>query len=124
MGNVSTCIPTGEIPIERVLVKDCPPGAVIVESSSLPNQYQDFYNAWELNGAVVSVSLLKAKEITKTRLRAQREPLLAAQDILFQKAQETGADTTSIVAEKNRLRGITSLADSATTLEELRSIKV
>jgi hypothetical protein len=56
-------------------------------------------------------------------LRAEREPLLAAQDVAFQRALETGADTTAIVAEKTRLRGITDLADSATSLEELRSLK-
>ena len=65
----------------------------------------------------------KAQEITKKRLRAEREPLLAAQDIAFQRAMESGADTKAIVAEKNRLRDITSLADAAKTLDELRAIK-
>jgi hypothetical protein len=53
----------------------------------------------------------------------EREPLLAAQDVLFQRAQEANADTTAIVAEKNRLRDITALVDTATTLDGLRSIK-
>lgn len=34
--NVSVCIPTGEISIEEVLVKDCPAGAIIVDDSILP----------------------------------------------------------------------------------------
>jgi hypothetical protein len=122
-GGVSTCIPTGEISIEAVLAKDCPKGAIIVDSNTLPNQYQDFYDAWELADGVVTVSLPKAKELTKKRLRAEREPLLAAQDVAFQRALESGADTTAIVAEKQRLRDVTGLADSATTLEELRSLK-
>ena len=71
----------------------------------------------------VTVNFAKAKDITKNRLRAERAPLLAAQDVLFQRALESGADTTAIVAEKNRLRDITKLADSATTLDELRAIK-
>ena len=120
-GGVSVCIPTGELPIEAVLAKDCPKGAMIVEQSALPNQHNDFFDAWELVDGKVEVSLAKATEITKKRLRAEREPLFAAQDVLFQRAQETGADTSAIVAEKQRLRDITNF--SATTLEELRSIK-
>ena len=123
-GGVSTCIPTGEISIEAVLAKDCPAGALIVEASSLPNDDSDFYNAWELANGVVTVNLDKAKEITKARLRAEREPLLAAQDVLFQRAQESGGDTTAIVAEKNRLRDITGSVDSCTTTAQLRALTV
>jgi hypothetical protein len=72
----------------------------------------------------VTVNLDKAKEVTKRRLRHQREPLLAAQDVLFQRALETGADTSAIVAEKQRLRDITALADTCTTTAELRALKV
>jgi hypothetical protein len=122
-GGVSTTIPTGEISIEAVLAKDCPKGAIIVDSNTLPNQHNDFYDAWELVDGKVEVSLAKAKELTKKRLRAERTPLLTAQDVAFQRAQESGADTTAIVAEKNRLRDVPSLADTATTLDELRSLK-
>jgi hypothetical protein len=62
--------------------------------------------------------------MTKTRLRREREPLLAAQDVLFQRAQESNSDTTAIVAEKNRLRNITNGADSCTTTAQLRALKV
>jgi hypothetical protein len=123
-GGVSTTIPTGEISIEAVLAKDCPKGAIIVDSSTLPNQHNDFFDAWELVGSKVEVNVAKAKEITKARLRAERTPLLAAQDVAFQRAQEAGSDTTAIVAEKNRLRDVTKLADAETTLEGLRAIKV
>jgi hypothetical protein len=124
-GGVSTCIPTGEISIEAVMEKDVPKGrgARIVNMADLPNQYNDFYDAWEMDATSVTVNLAKAKEITKKRLRAEREPLLAAQDVAFQRALEEGADTTAIVAEKQRLRAITDLADSATSLEELRALK-
>lgn len=124
-GGVSTCIPTGEISIEAVMDKDVPKGkgARIVNLADLPNQYNDFYDAWEMNATSVTVNLDKAKELTKKRLRAERAPLLAAQDVLFQRALESGADTTAIVAEKQRLRDITLLADSATTLDALRAIK-
>lgn len=123
-GGVATCIPTGELPIEAVLEKDVPKGkgARIVDQNILPRD-NDFYDAWEMDDSSVTVNLAKAKEITKNRLRAERAPLLAAQDVLFQRALESGADTSAIVAEKNRLRDITKLADSATTLDELRAIK-
>jgi hypothetical protein len=72
---------------------------------------------------MITINFEKAKEITKARLRIERKPLLEAQDVAFQRAAETGADTTAIVAEKQRLRDITKLADSATTLDELKSLK-
>jgi hypothetical protein len=44
---------------------------------------------------------------------------------LFDKsALESGADTSAIVAEKQRLRDITKLADDATTLDELKALAV
>jgi len=119
-GGVSTCVPTGEISIESVLAKDCPAGAIIVEQSSLPTA-NDFYDAWELTDGVVTVSFPKAVELTKKRLRVERTPLLATQDVAFQRALESGADTTAIVAEKQRLRDVTNF--SATTLDELRALK-
>ena len=73
---------------------------------------------------MITINFDKAKAITKDRLRAERTPLLEAQDVAFQRALESGADTTSIVAEKQRLRDITKLADSATTLDELKALAV
>lgn len=71
---------------------------------------------------MITVNMDKAKAITKARLRIEREPLLAAQDVAYQRALETNADTSAIVAEKQRLRDITKLADAATTLDELKAI--
>ena len=71
---------------------------------------------------MITINLDKAKEITKARLRIEREPLLQAQDVLFQRALETGADTTDIVAEKQRLRDITNLVDACTTTAQLRAL--
>ena len=73
---------------------------------------------------MITINLDKAKAITKDRLRAERTPLLQAQDVAFQRALESGADTSAIVAEKQRLRDITGLADSATTLDELKAISI
>ena len=121
-GGVSVCVPTGELPIEQVQAKDTPAGSIIVNTSDLPNQHNDFFDAWELNGSTVTVNKSKAVEITKKRLRFERDPLLAAQDVLFQRAQESSADTTAIVAEKQRLRDITDLATTALTLEQLKAL--
>lgn len=73
---------------------------------------------------MITINFDKAKAITKDRLRAERTPLLQAQDVAFQRALESGADTTAIVAEKQRLRDITKLADQATTLDELKLLGV
>jgi hypothetical protein len=72
---------------------------------------------------MITVNFEKAKEITKKRLRAERTPLLQAQDVAFQRAIEEGADTAAIVAEKQRLRDVTTLADQANTLDELTALK-
>ena len=72
----------------------------------------------------ISVDITKAKVITKDRLRADRKPLLEAQDILFMKAQEAGTSTSAIVTEKQRLRDITNQVDSMTTTDELKAATV
>ena len=69
----------------------------------------------------ISVSLTKAKAITKDRLRVDRKPLLEAQDVLFNRALETSASTTAIVTEKQRLRDITDGVDAMTTTNQLKA---
>jgi hypothetical protein len=71
---------------------------------------------------MILIDLEKARSITKDRLRAERTPLLAAQDVAFQRALESGSDTSAIVAEKNRLRDVTSLADACETLDALKAL--
>lgn len=72
----------------------------------------------------IIVDINKAKDITKDRLRQERKPLLEAQDVAFQRALESGADTSAIVAEKQRLRDVTKLVDTANTVEELKEITI
>ena len=72
----------------------------------------------------IIIDINKAKDITKDRLRQEREPLLLAQDVAFQRALEINADTSAIVAEKQRLRNITTLVDTANTVEELKALEV
>ena len=72
----------------------------------------------------VSIDFGAAQEITRERLRAERKPLLEAQDVAFQRALETSEDTTAIVAEKQRLRDITNQVDTMTTVEELKLAQI
>lgn len=72
--------------------------------------------------STIQVNFSKAIEITKDRLRKQRRFLLDELDVKFQRALESGAETSVIVAEKQRLRDITKLADNAKTLDELKTI--
>jgi hypothetical protein len=63
-GGVSLTIPTGEIPIEEVLVKDCPAGAMIVDSSILPEgDDANYFDAWVLNNGVITVDATKKSAI-------------------------------------------------------------
>lgn len=121
-GGVTLTWPTGELPIEQVLVKDCLSGAIIVDLDSLPENH-DFFNAWEIDGNGVKVNIEKAKEITRQRIRNERAPLLTQQDVAFQRAIESNSDFAAIVLEKQRLRDLTKQVDVANTLDELRAIK-
>lgn len=79
--------------------------------------------SWTTPDPVIDICPVRAKQVTKERLRKERAPLLAALDVQFQRALETGADTATIVAEKNRLRDITNHVDSTETLEALAGLK-
>jgi len=71
---------------------------------------------------VITINIDKAKDITKDRLRVERAPLLEAQDVAYMRAIEAGADTATIVAEKQRLRDITQVVDTCSTVEELKAV--
>ena len=59
------------------------------------------------------IDMAKAKEIHKTNIRAAREEKFKELDIEFQKALETGASTTDIVAKKQALRDAPADSDIA-----------
>lgn len=60
---------------------------------------------------MITINNTKAVEITKDKIRAYREPKLAELDVEFNRALETGADTTTIVAKKQELRDMPTQAD-------------
>lgn len=86
-----------------------------------------FREGWEANAdtGVISVNMAKAKDIWRDKIRAARVEPLAALDTAYMKALETGADTASIIAQKQALRDAPSLAsiDAATTPDELKAVQ-
>ena len=71
----------------------------------------------------ITINMSKAKDIHRGKVREARKPLLEAKDLEFQRAQETNADTTSIVAAKQALRDAPAAAaiEAATTPDELKA---
>ena len=69
------------------------------------------------------INMAKAKEIHKDNIRAARAPKLAELDIEFQRAVETSADTSAIVAKKQALRDAPadSGIDAATDTDGLKA---
>ena len=120
-GTLSIITSTGNV---NDAIKDVPSGLSyeIVEDSVIPTD-RSFRNAWKQNSKTIETDMTKAREIHKTNIRNARTPKLAELDIEFQKALETSASTTDIVAKKQALRdapadsGIT----SATSESELKS---
>lgn len=72
----------------------------------------------------MKINFIKAQDITKDKLRAERKSLLEAQDVAFQRALEESKDTSAIVKEKNRLRDITKQVDGMKTLDELKGASI
>ena len=72
---------------------------------------------------MININMTKARDIHREKVREARNPKLAAKDVEFQRALETGADTSAIVADKQALRDAPASAaiEAATTPEELKS---
>ena len=109
--------------VEEIQAKDVPDGVTsnIVDHSSLPTD-TNFQNAWVYKDGSVQVDLAKAKEVHREYIRRERKEKLAALDIEFQRALETG-DTSAVVAKKQALRDATadSAIDAATSTDQLKA---
>ena len=110
--------------IEEIVAKAVPSGKSyqVVDVSVIPTD-RSFRDAWAISGSTIVTDIAKAKEIHKKYIRVARESKLAALDIEFQKALETGADTTSIVSQKQALRDAPADAaiDQATSVNALKA---
>ena len=89
----------------------------------LPQEARNFDEvSFDTSSQSLVLDLIKIRELVKNKLRRERGPLLADLDVQYMRAQEQGAPTTEIVAEKQRLRDITSQVDALNTVAELRAI--
>lgn len=70
----------------------------------------------------ITIDIPKAKEIWKDKIRIARKPALEKLDVDFMRATETGADTSTIVADKQILRDLPSQVDTATTTDEIQAV--
>ena len=119
-GGVSVTVPTGELPINEVLAKDCPAGAIIVDNSALPQGADaQFFDAWELADGQVSVNFAKAKTIKLAQFNA-----LAVAEA--QKRQlNTLAAIANEIADADFIASLTAgrtAIDNATTTADLVAI--
>ena len=72
---------------------------------------------------MITVNMTKARDIHREKVREARNPKLTEKDVEFQRALESGADTTAIVAAKQALRDAPAAAaiEAATTPDELKA---
>ena len=84
-----------------------------------------FRDAWTLSGSTITEDLTEAKKIFQAKIREVREPLLAAEDVVYMKALED-ADTdaqAASVAKKKKLRDApaASAITNASSISALKS---
>jgi hypothetical protein len=116
---LAVIIPTGDV---NSVIKDVPEGVEykIVSSLDIDNDYFDAYEFDKAVGAKINIS--KAKEAHFEKFRATRTPLLAALDVDFMRAVESGnlELKKEIAAKKQALRNVTKV-DLPNTLEEIKA---
>lgn len=111
---------------EEIFARDIPKGTDyrVVDSADLP-QDRHFRQAWEHSDGAVSHNMDKCRELHKEHLRQKRAPLLAALDLEYMKADESGdaEKKSTISAKKQSLRDITKHPDisKAASPEELKA---
>ena len=114
-GTISIMHPTPEalqnMTIEQIAEKDLPVGVTtysIVEDSVIPTD-RSFRDSWVgvgigSTGGTITEDMTKARELHKAKIREARADKFTALDIEYQRATETSADTSAIVAKKQALR--------------------
>jgi hypothetical protein len=83
-----------------------------------------FRNAWKAGAGCVEHDMVKCRDLHRERLRELRKPKLAAADVEFMRALESGKPTTEIIARKQALRDVTAdpAIEAAQTPEELKVV--
>lgn len=94
----------------------------VVDDAAIPTD-RYFRNAWKGD---LTVDMDKAREIQRSHIRAARIPLLAALDVEYMRAHETGDSVklAEVTAQKQALRDAPAdlALDAAKTPEELKAI--
>jgi hypothetical protein len=72
---------------------------------------------------MITVNMTKARDVHRSLIRIARAPLLSDLDVEYQRAIESSADTSAIVAKKQALRDAPTdpEIDLCQTTEELRA---
>ena len=115
-GNVSVCFPTGELPINEVLAKDCPAGAIIVDDSTLPQGADaQFFDAWKLNGTTVTVDFPTAQAHKLAKFNAAAVQEAQARQLNTLAGIEKSVSDADFIAELTA--GRTAIANAKTTAD-------
>ena len=129
--------PKGEISVDLILIGvnenqtpeevlasiDESYNAKIFDDSDFPASLNEL-PFWNYDGQTISYDLEKFRESVRNRLRSKRESILIKLDVDFIRALEEGTPTTEIVAEKQRLRNITTIVDGVNSIDELRALDI
>jgi hypothetical protein len=122
-GGVAVVVPTGELPIEQVLVKDVPAGAQaeIVSVTDIPSD-RTFRNAWIKNGKAIGHDLAKAKGTAHDKRRAARTKEFTPLDVeatIPAKANQAEAAREAI---RQKYATMQTQMDAAATVEDLKAL--
>ena len=96
-----------------------------VSEAEVPTD-RSYRDSWEADGATkIKHNMPKARDIHRDKMRAVRLPKLAALDIDYQRADETGdtARKTEITSQKQALRDVTAVPEieAATNIDGLKA---
>lgn len=70
----------------------------------------------------IYIDIPKAKDIWKDKIREKRKSALEKLDVDYMRANESGTDTTAIVTDKQTLRDLPAVVDTATTTDEIKAV--
>jgi len=119
-GNVAVTVPTGELPINEVLAKDCPADAIIVDDSILPQGADaQFFDAWKLDGDKVTVDLPTAKAHKLAQFNAAAVQVAQKRQLNTLSGIANTPDDTAFVAELTAGRDAIAAATTTTELLDI-----
>lgn len=96
-----------------------------IDVSDIPTD-TTYRDAWTLDDSKIAVDLNKAKEIRKSRVRNERQPVFEELDVMFMKALEGNdvAKAAEISKIKQELRDTTKKIDAAKSVDDLNAVTV